>query len=242
MTDMDLTPLFTLGYGLYVVGTRSGDKLNGQISNAVFQITAEPVRIAVAINRTELTHELLSATGKCCVAVLSEEASLEFIGGFGFRTGREVEKFDGVPYSTAQSGCPYPDENVVAFIDLRVAQSLDVDTHTVFICELVDCGITGQGTPMTYSYYREVLCGKTPPTAPSYKKETAAPAEDSAGRGSSEMNNDMTRYVCAVCGYIYDPEIGDPNGKVPPGTPFEDLPDNWECPVCGVGKMQFNPE
>ena len=173
---------------------------------------------------------------------LSEEASLEFIGGFGFRTGREVEKFDGVPYSTAQSGCPYPDENVVAFIDLRVAQSLDVDTHTVFICELVDCGITGQGTPMTYSYYREVLCGKTPPTAPSYKKETAAPAEDSAGRGSSEMNNDMTRYVCAVCGYIYDPEIGDPNGKVPPGTPFEDLPDNWECPVCGVGKMQFNPE
>jgi rubredoxin len=176
------------------------------------------------------------------VAVLSREATLEFIGGFGFRTGREVDKFDGVPYSTAPSGCPYPDENVLAYIDLEVESSIDVDTHTVFVGRMTDCGITGEGTPMTYAWYREVLCGKTPPTAPSHmKKETAAQAADT-GRGASEMAKDMTRYVCAVCGYIYDPENGDPEGKVPPGTPFEDLPDNWACPVCGVGKMQFNPE
>ncbi len=178
---MDIAALFALNYGLYVVGSRSGDKLNGQISNAVFQITADPVRIAVAINRTELTHELITSAGKCCVSVLSQEARLEFIGKFGFRTGRDVNKFSDIPYSLAPSGCPYPKENVLAFIDLDITRSVDVDTHTLFIGDLIDCDITGEGTPMTYSYYREVLCGKTPPTAPSHVPARTAEEKETGG-------------------------------------------------------------
>ncbi len=166
---MDITPLFTITYGLYVVGSRSGDKLNGQISNTVFQVTADPVKVAVSINKTEFTHELISKTGKCCIGVLSEEADMAFIGNFGFKSGRDVDKFASIPYTLAPSGCPMPGVNILAYIDLDISSSIDVDTHTVFIGEVTDCGITGEGTPMTYSYYREILCGKTPPTAPSYK-------------------------------------------------------------------------
>jgi rubredoxin/flavin reductase (DIM6/NTAB) family NADH-FMN oxidoreductase RutF len=236
---MDTSALLTLNYGLYVVGSRSGDRLNGQISNAVFQITSDPVTVALAINRTEFTHELITSAGKCCISVLSQKASTEFIGRFGFRSGRDVDKFSDVPYSLALSGCPYPDDNVLAFVDLDIIRSIDVDTHTLFIGGLTDCGITDEGTPMTYSYYREVLCGKTPPTAPSY-----LPARTEAEKvtGGGFRNMDMTKYVCAVCGYLYDPEVGDPDGKIPPGTPFDELPNNWECPVCGVGKIQFSPE
>jgi len=234
---MDISALFTLNYGLYIVGSRSGDKLNGQISNAVFQITAEPVRIAVAINRTELTHEFITSSGKCCVSVLSQEADLEFIGKFGFRSGRDVDKFSDVPYSLAPSGCPYPDGNeVLAFIDLDVTGSFDVETHTIFIGTLIDCAITGEGTPMTYSYYREVLTGKTPPTAPSFHSQ---PTVSSDGRKEPVS---MSKYKCSVCGYLYDPAKGDPDNGIDPGTAFADLPDDWVCPVCGVGKVQFTEE
>lgn len=231
---MDITPLFTITYGLYVVGSRSGDKLNGQIANTVFQVTADPVKVAVSINKTELTHELISKTGKCCIGVLSEEADMAFIGNFGFKSGRDVDKYASIPYRLAPSGCPIPEENILAYMDIEICSSIDVDTHTVFIGEVTDCEITGEGTPMTYSYYREVLCGKTPPTAPSYR---SASSNDEQER---KEGNSMKKYVCNICGYVYDPEKGDPDGGIEPGTAFEDIPDGWVCPVCGVGKDQFS--
>lgn len=233
---MDITPLFTITYGLYVVGSRSGDKLNGQIANTVFQVTADPIKVAVSINKTELTHELISETGKCCIGVLSEKADMAFIGNFGFKSGRDVDKFASMPYTLSPSGCPMPEVNILAYIDLDICTSIDVDTHTVFIGEVTDCGITGEGTPMTYSYYREVLCGKTPPTAPSYRSAS----HDIDKEEERKEESSMKKYVCNICGYVYDPEKGDPDGGIEPGTAFEDIPDGWVCPVCGVGKDQFS--
>lgn len=233
---MDITPLVTITYGLYVVGSRSGNKLNGQIANTVFQVTADPIKVAVSINKTELTHELISRTGKCCVGVLTEKADMAFIGNFGFKSGRDVDKFANIPYTLAPSGCPMPGVNILAYIDLDICRSIDVDTHTIFIGEVTDCGITGEGTPMTYSYYREVLCGKTPPTAPSYRSESSNVADEQERKEESIMK----KYVCNICGYVYDPEKGDPDGGIEPGTAFEDIPDDWVCPVCGVGKDQFS--
>lgn len=235
---MDIIPLFTITYGLYVVGSREGDKLNGQIANTVFQITSEPIKVAVSINKVELTHELISRTGKCCIGVLSEDADMPFIGNFGFKSGRDIDKYAEIPYITAPSGCPVPGENILSYIDLEICQQIDVGTHTVFMGEVTDCEIVGSGKPMTYSYYREELCGKTPPTAPSHIPATCETDPGSNGKEESGMQ----KYVCNVCGYVYDPEKGDPDGGIEPGTAFEDIPDDWVCPVCGVGKDQFSPQ
>ena len=235
---MDITPLFTITYGLYVVGSREGEKLNGQIANTVFQITAEPLKVAVSINKVELTHELISRTGRCCIGVLSQDADMPFIGNFGFKSGRDIDKYAEIPYVLTPSGCPVPKENILSYIDLEICQQIDVGTHTVFMGEVTDCEIIGTGKPMTYSYYREVLCGKTPPTAPSH---IPAACETDAGSNGKEEST-MQKYVCNVCGYVYDPEKGDPDGGIEPGTAFEDIPEDWVCPVCGVGKDQFSPQ
>ncbi len=233
---MDITPLFTITYGLYVVGSRSGDTLNAQIANTVFQITSDPIKIAVSINKTEFTHELISKTGKCCVGVLSESADMSFIGNFGFRSGRDTDKFSDIPYILTPGGCPLPARNILACIDMNVCDSIDVDTHTLFIGTVTECGISGSGKPMTYSYYQEVLRGKTPPTAPSYVSGSI----ESANTADRKEITGMKKYVCNICGYVYDPEKGDPDGGIEPGTAFEDIPDDWVCPVCGVGKDQFS--
>jgi len=108
-----------------------------------------------------------------------------------------------------------------------VINQIEVGTHTIFIGEIVAADVVEEGEPMTYAYYHDVKRGTTPKTAPVYieEKKEAAPK--------------MAKYKCTVCGYIYDPELGDPDGGIKPGTPFEKLPDDWVCPVCGASKDQF---
>lgn len=231
MKEMDITALFTLSYGLYTIGSKSGDRINAQIANAVFQVTSKPARIAVAINREELTNEFIKDSGYLAIGVLSRDADLPFIGHFGFKSGRDIDKFETTEYFTTPSGCPCPKKNTVACIELKVESSVEVDTHTLFIGELTDCSLTGDGVPMTYTYYREVLCGKTPPTAPSFK-----PSEQ------RKEQSTVKKYVCDVCGYVYDPEVGDPDNGIAAGTAFSDIPEDWVCPVCGVSKDQFSEQ
>ncbi len=233
---MDLDALFTLNYGLYIVSSRRADKLNGQVANAVVQVTGSPPRLALAVSKANLTHELIAESGMASVAVLSEAAPLEYIGRFGFRSGRDIEKYEGVRHELAPSGCPYPLDHVLACLDAEVEQAVDLGSHTLFVCAVRDARVLGEGRPMTYAYYREVLRGKTPPTAPSHTAVPGAGAPKSAGGAAAR------RYTCDVCGYVYDPSLGDPGRGVPPGTRFEDLPGGWTCPVCGAGKDRFSPE
>jgi rubredoxin/flavin reductase (DIM6/NTAB) family NADH-FMN oxidoreductase RutF len=236
---VDVAALFTLTYGLYVVGSRKGGqggRCNAQISNAVMQVTDSPVRLVVAINRTELTHECIVESGAFTVTVLSEETPLGFIGRFGFKSGRDVDKFADLQYQRMPSGCPFPTDHALAVMDLRVVGSLDVGTHTLFVGELDGARLLGLGRPMTYAYYREVMRGKTPPTAPTY----TASAATAAGPAKKDGDPKMKKYVCDVCGYIYDPEKGDPESGVESGIAFDDLPDEWVCPVCGAAKSDFS--
>ena len=242
MTDddamLDLGALFTLSYGLYIVSSRSGERMNGQISNAVMQVTDTPPKIAAAVNKGSLTHEFIVESGTFGVTVLGEGAPMELIGLFGFKSGRDVEKFARVPHRVGVTGCPVVMEHAVACVEARVTGSADCGTHTIFIGEVADARVTGAGRPMTYAYYREVLRGKTPPTAPTYRASSggagkALPREEESG---------MKKYVCEVCGWVYDPSEGEPNAGVEPGTAFEDLPEDFVCPVCGAGKDQFAPE
>ena len=236
MKEIDFSALFTLNYGLYTIGSKSGERLNAQIANAVFQITASPARIAVAINREELTNQFIKESGYMSVGVLSQTALMPFIGHFGFKSGRDINKFETVDYFTTPAGCPCPEEHILASIELKVESALEVDTHTLFIGEVTHCALHGEGTPMTYSYYREVLCGKTPPTAPSFK-----PVFNNVPKPKKEESV-LKQYVCDVCGYVYDPATGDPDGGIAPGTAFKDIPEDWVCPVCGVGKDQFSEQ
>ncbi len=238
MKKMDMSALFTLSYGLYTVGSFSGKRLNAQIANAIFQITSDPARIAVGINREELTNEFIKDSGYLAIGVLSQTADMPFIGHFGFKSGRDIDKFASKEYILTPAGCPCPKDNVLAYLELKVESSVEVDTHTLFIGALTHCSITGEGTPMTYSYYQEVLRGKTPPTAPSFK----VPQRSSDTKESNKEENSMKKYVCNVCGYVYDPKVGDPDGGIAPGTSFEDIPEDWVCPVCGVSKDQFTEE
>jgi rubredoxin len=116
-------------------------------------------------------------------------------------------------------------------LECEVLSSTDVGTHTIFIGKVVDCEVLSDADPMTYAYYHQTKGGKSPKTAPTYVKEEKAPA---AATGE--------KYKCKVCGYVYDPENGDPDSGITAGTKFEDLPDDWVCPVCSAPKSEFEKE
>ena len=224
---MNLAALHKLSYGLYVVSSRRGDALNGQIANTVFQVTSEPPSIAVSVSKQNLTHEFIKESRIFSVSILSRDTPLSFIGRFGFKSGREINKFEGINYKTGDSQAPVVLDNALAYLEARVTQEVDVGTHTIFIGEIVGVEVLKEGEPMTYAYYHDVKRGTTPKTAPSYVEERKVAVSK------------MAKYKCTVCGYVYDPELGDPDGGIKPGTPFEELPDGWICPVCGAMKSEF---
>ena len=224
---MNTKALHKLGYGLYVVTSRKGEKLNGQIANTVFQITSEPPTIAVSINKNNLTHQFIKESGVFAASALCQRTPLSFIGRFGFKSGRDIDKLEGIDYKIGATQAPVIIENAVAYLEAKVIREVDVGTHTIFIGELVDADVLTDEECMTYEYYHKVKRGTTPKTAPSFIEE------------KKEAASKMDKYECTVCGYIYDPELGDPDGGVKPGTSFEALPDDWVCPVCGAGKDEF---
>jgi flavin reductase (DIM6/NTAB) family NADH-FMN oxidoreductase RutF/rubredoxin len=224
---MNTKALYRLSYGLYVVSSRKGDRLNGQIANTVFQITSEPPAIAVSINKQNLTHEFIMGSKVFTASVISQDAPLSFIGHFGFKSGRDMDKFEGIDYKLGETKVPIVLDHTLAYLEAKVIQEIDVGTHTIFIGELTGADVMKEGEPMTYAYYHQVKRGTTPKTAPSYIKERKVVAPK------------MAKYKCTVCGYIYDPELGDPDGGIKPGTPFEEIPDDWVCPVCGASKDKF---
>jgi rubredoxin/flavin reductase (DIM6/NTAB) family NADH-FMN oxidoreductase RutF len=234
---MDTRALWLCSYGLYVVSSKKGDRLNGQIANTVFQVTAEPPTIVVSINRSNLTHEFVSASKVFSASILSAEAPMPFIGKWGFKSGREGDKFKDTEFRIGKTGAPLVLDYSLGFIEAEVISSLDVGTHTVFVGKVVDSGVLGEGEPMTYAYYHEVKKGKTPKAAATYQEEKR---EETKVEPRTEAKA-MRKYRCTVCGYIYDPQAGDPDGGIKPGTAFEDIPDDWACPVCGVSKDQFEP-
>lgn len=229
---MDPRALHKIGYGVYVVCSKKGENINGQTVNAVMQVTSEPPTVAVSINKQNLTHAYIQESRVFSLSILEQDTPVSFIGTFGFKSGRDVDKFENVTYRTDNAtGVPVVVDYATAYIVGKVVQEVDVGTHTIFIGEVIDAGILKECECMTYTYYHQVKRGTTPKAAATYiKEEKAAPAEvKSAG----------ATYECQVCGYIYDPAKGDPDSGIAPGTAFEDLPDTWVCPVCGATKDQF---
>ncbi|MCX5751311.1 MAG: flavin reductase [Candidatus Saganbacteria bacterium] len=224
--------LFKISYGVYIVSSSKDGKLNGQIANSLFQVTAEPPTIAVSINRSNLTHDFISASKKFSVSILAKDTPLTFIGKFGFKSGRDINKFDGTKFKTGATGTPIVTENAVGCFEVELISQVEVGTHTVFVGKIMEAEVLSKDEPMTYAYYHEVKKGTSPKTAPTYQPVNKEQKEEVS----------MQKYVCKVCGYVYDPKDGDPDSGVLAGTLFEKLPDNWVCPICGVGKDQFEKQ
>ena len=165
---MDKSVLHNLSYGMYVVSSLKGEKYNGQIANTAFQVTVKPVRVAVSINKENLTHEFIMYSGLFSISILSTETPFKFIGLFGFRSGRDVDKFENVAYITGETGVPVVTEHSLGYLEAKVVSSLDAGTHTLFIGEIVNAEKIADGEPMTYAYYHNVLRGKTPEKAATY--------------------------------------------------------------------------
>jgi len=236
-SKLDLAALATITYGLYVVTTRAGERRNGLIVNTVVQVALEPCEVSVSINKSSLTHELIMKSGVFAVSVLEETTPLQFIGRFGFRSGRELDKFTGVKFREGENGCPLLAEHTLAVVEATVLTAVDCGTHTTFIAAVTAARRVKPGTPLTYADYQAMKGGRTGKGAATYEVSRAAEKQR-----KREGSNVMRKYVCTVCGYVYDPELGDPDNNIAPGTPFEKLPEDWVCPVCGAGKDQFEPE
>ena len=236
---MDFQALNSCSYGLYILSSKKGDKYNGQIVNTVFQVTAEPPTIAVSVNRDNLTHQYITESKVFSASVLSTDAPMTLIGKWGFKSGRDADKFEGTEFKMGKTGAPIVQDGALAFLEAEVIDSLDVGTHTIFVGKLVDCAMLSEGEPMTYAYYHQVKKGKTPKNAATYQgpgTEDSKPAS-----GDTPKDPKTQQYRCTVCSYIYDPQKGDSDGGIEPDTAFEDIPEDWVCPVCGVGKDKFEP-
>jgi ferric-chelate reductase [NAD(P)H] len=157
-----------LSYGLYIVTSLNGERLNGQIVNTVIQVTSDPARVAVIVNKNNLTHEFIVQSGVFAVSVLDDTTTMTFIGPFGFRSGREVDKLSRVQFKKGVTGAPLVTEHTLSLLEARVFNRVDLGTHTLFIGDVVTSEVLKSGNPLTYHFYHQILKGKSPANAPTF--------------------------------------------------------------------------
>jgi len=161
--------VWDLSYGLYIVTATDGEKHNGQIVNSAFQVTNSPPQIAVCLSKENLTHEYIQKTGKFGLSILEKEVPMLFIGPWGFKSGRTIDKFIGVNYKIGKTGVRLVTDNSLSVIEATVTSTQDVGTHTIFVGEIVNSEVLKNGESLTYEYYQKVKKGKAPKTAPTFK-------------------------------------------------------------------------
>ena len=183
---MDNKVMYSLSYGLFVLSARRGDKDNGCITNTAIQVTTDPNRIVVAINKSNYTHDMVKETGRFTVSILSEEAKFDLFQRFGFQSGRDVDKFAGFEAHTARDkdGICYVTQGTNAWLSCKVVSATDLGSHTLFLADVLDGGTLSSAPSATYAYYQAHIKPKPAASAPA----------------ASEKK----RWVCTVCGYVYE--------------------------------------
>lgn len=205
-----------LSYGVYALGVKGEDRPSACIVNTVFQVTSSPITVAVSVNHDNYSNECIKNTGMFSISVFSEDTSGAVIGTLGFNSGRNIDKLKNVNHKVLVEGIPVIKEYTSCWFLCKVINSLETPTHTLFVGEVIAGSEKSHGTPMTYKYYHEVIKGTAPKNAPTYNED------------SNVMYDDDT-YICRICGYIYN----DHNNA------FEELPEDWVCPVCKAPKSNF---
>lgn len=255
----DLTALFKIGYGLYVVTSNDKGRDNGLIVNTVTQVTSSPNRIAVTINKNNYSHHVIKQTGIMNINCLSVDAPFKVFEDFGFRSGRNVDKFADWETFRSDNGLVFLPKYINSFMSLKVENYVDLDTHGMFICSVTEARVISDVETMTYSYYHSnvkpkpqtegkkgfvcKICGYV------YEGDTLPEdficplckhgASDFEPIGEETVEPKFKKYKCMACGWVYDEEKGVPENGIAPGTKFEDLPEDFTCAACGVKKELF---
>ena len=223
---VNIEALFSLNCGMYIISSGFEGKNNGMIINALVQVTAFPNQIIASVNKESLTLEYIEKSGLYNISVLDKDSPLQLIGLFGFQTGKKIDKFAKIPFISGKNLIPIAKDHTVSYVETKVVSKLDAGTHVLFLGEILESEFLTKAEPMTYNYYRDVKGGKVPRTAATFHPEEAEKIQ-------------IERHRCTVCGYIYDSRYGDPDSGIDCGVPFQDLPEDWTCPICGVGKDKF---
>lgn len=253
---MDMTAMNKISYGLYVLTARCGSFANGCIINTLAQVTSSPNRVSVTVNKANYTCYMIAASGRFNVSVIDESAGFELFRHFGFCTGRWENKFWEYGAAAAENGIPYITEGTCAYLSGEVVQSIDLGTHIMFIADVTAGEVLSDRAPMTYAYYHANV--KPKPAAPAadaepgerwicnicgYIYEGHLPEDficplckhgaadfsrlDEVGEAKAEpapaADDGEEKWVCSVCGYVHEGP----------------LPEDFVCPICGVGAEEF---
>ena len=222
---IDTKAFRSMNYGMYIISTKRGDELVGCVVNTFQQVTSKPARVSVAINKENYTAGAVLEAGRFEATVLSESASMELIGRFGFKTSAEIDKFAETPHSFDEAGVPFVTEGAVAHVGARVIESIDVGTHYLIVGEVECAEVLSSEPPMTYAYYHQVKGGKTPPKASSYEPAEGASAEPASAEPAADTPAaPRIGWRCKICGYVVE---------------MDELPEDFTCPMCGVGRELF---
>lgn len=175
----DLTSLFNIGYGLYIVTSNDGKKDNGLVVNTVTQVTNTPNRLAVVINKDNYSHHVIRQTGIMNVNCLSMDAPFKIFETFGFQSGRSADKFASIKPLRSDNGLAFLPEYINSFLSLKVVQYIDLETHGMFVCDITEARVISDRETMTYTYYQKHV----------------KPKPQTQGKKG---------YVCKICGYVYE--------------------------------------
>lgn len=180
---MDKKAMYNLTYGLFILTAKEGEKDNGCIVNTVMQVTTDPNRIIVAVNKQNYTHDMIVRTGTFNVSILTEQSKFETYKHWGFQSGADVDKTEAISFKRSENGLIYLAEETNAFLSAKVVSATDLGTHTLFLADVTDGAVLSEDPSVTYSYYQKNI-------------KTAPPKTDEKKKG----------FICTVCGYIYEGE------------------------------------
>lgn len=218
----------SMSYGVYVVSAMDNGRPTGCIANSIMQITSSPATVAVSINHDNYTNGCIAASGKFAFSILAENSDPGLIGNFGFQSGKDVNKFDTVAYEVVE-GVPVVKDSC-GYVVCKVINTMETSTHTVFLGEVIEGDVyEGAKDAMTYAYYHKVVKGKSPKNAPTYlpedgKDQSPAQPETVSMAGGETGKSGTRKWVCQVCGYVYE---GD------------ELLADFTCPICKQGADKF---
>ena len=215
---MDITALFSLSYGLYIVGTMDGNRPVGCTINTCFQVTSKNPLLAISLNKNNYTLEAIRRNKRFSLSVVAEDTDNMIIATFGFMSSRDNDKYADFGHTTLE-GAPLVNGTFYSRLVLDAEQFIDCETHCIVVARLVDTR-KEEGKPMTYEYYHRVVKGKAPKNAPTFVEEK--PQEKTSAPIAKR------KYVCDLCGYVVETD--------------NDLPADYTCPLCGADRSHFVEE